>query len=94
MRPDGSIVLIEQQGVYFDKERAARTCENEFWTVKTLPIDIPLPKESVQYKGHRSPQSVMPDRYRRRTFPAPVPVHQLKQIERAFKTISEKATGI
>lgn len=69
MRPDGTIELIEQQGVYTDPLCAKSAMKNEFYCMKPLPLDTPLPETSFQYKGHRYPLSIMPDRYRRRTFP-------------------------
>ena len=94
MDAQGNITIFEEQGIYTEREFAESTCENEFWQVKPIPLDVGLPKESVQYKSHKYPKSVMPDRYRHRTFPAPVPLNQLHQIKRAFEVISEKATGI
>lgn len=63
------IALIEQQGVFSDRANADKACKNEFYSVKALPLDTELPQVSIQYKGHRAPASVIPDRYRRRTFP-------------------------
>lgn len=69
MKPDGTIELVEQQGVYTDPERAKAALKNEYYGTKQLPLDTPLPEKSSQYKGHKYPLSIMPDRYRRRTYP-------------------------
>lgn len=89
------VVLIEQQGVYFDEGVANERCEDQFWGVKTLPLNTDLPSASVQYKGHRAPKSLMPDRYRRRHFPGVAigTPHQVKELTETLNTISRTATG-
>lgn len=69
MKADGTIELIEQQGVYTDPLRAKAALKNEYYCIKLLPLNVALPEKSFQYKGHKYPLSIMPDRYRRRTFP-------------------------
>lgn len=94
LEPDGRIALIEEQGVYTDRQAAEAACQGEFWQVKPLPVDSPLPCETIQYKGHRYPQSVMPDRYRRRTFPlTAIPLFQLKRLQTYLDDINKKATS-
>ncbi len=88
MKPDGTIELIEQQGVYLDEAVADAACENEFWSVKPLPFNVELDKKSFQHKGHRYPLSVMPDRYRRRTHPlTTVPVKAIELAQQANKEL-------
>lgn len=102
MAADGRIEFVEQVEVHIEESEAIAACKNDNhsrfspnrFSYKNLPIRVNLGDASVQYKGHHLPKSVMPDRYRRRTFPAPVPLHQLKELQQTFKTISEKATGI
>lgn len=82
---DGTVVIIEQQKVCTTKADAEALCrsQNEFWSWKPLPVDTELPTQSVQYKGHHNPLSVIPDRYRRRTFPVTVaPEHQMREVKR------------
>lgn len=68
MEPDGTIVLIEQQGCFTDRASADACCRDEFYSVKVLPLDEEFPEQSVQSMGHRAPKSVMPNRYRRPYF--------------------------
>lgn len=92
MRPDGTIEFIEQVGAYADEATAMAAHRNnpqsrfspDRYYAKPLPFGTPLPDESVQYKGHKaSPGAVIPDRYRRRTFPVTVaPEHQMQEVKR------------
>jgi hypothetical protein len=89
---NGDVFLIEEQGVYTDEELAKQSCEGPYWSVKPLPVDSPLPAESFQYKGHKYPQSVMPDRFRRRVDRlGAVQVSQLVEVTRRLRKINEKA---
>lgn len=65
------IVLIEQKALYSEPRDAERLCaqNNAFWSWKPLPLDAELPDQSTQYKGHRLPGALLPDRYRRPSFP-------------------------
>lgn len=77
------IVIIEQQCVCTDPQHAEDACTGEFYSWKPLPLNTALPDESVQYKGQRNPLSVLPDRYRRRTFPLTVtPDQHLQEVKR------------
>jgi hypothetical protein len=80
MRPDGTIELIEQMGVYSDPLRAASAVKNQYYCTKPLPFDVELDERSFQYKGHRYPLSVMPDRYRRRTHPLTVVTNEAVEL--------------
>lgn len=92
MDADGSISLLEEQGVYWDEETARQNCTGEFWCVKPFPLNTAFPGETVQYKGHIYPHSILPYRHRRRTFPtAPAPVQQLTKIKESFENISKAA---
>lgn len=83
MDSEGRVTLIEQAGAYSELAMAEARCENEFFSVKCLPFDVDMPNLSVQYKGHRTPLSTMPDRYRRRTFPITIaPDHQMQEVKR------------
>ncbi len=89
---EGNLFMLEEEGVYLDDEVAQKNCKGEFWCVKKIPLNMSFPGETVQYKGHVYPRSIMPDRYRRRTYPiAPAPVCQLAQIKKRFETISKTA---
>ena len=91
---DGSVIIIEQQGVYTDEQLARESCLNEFWSVKRLPLNYPLPSSSVQYRGHLAPLSVMPDRYRRRTQPLTLePLGLLRQVDQQIDNLAKKAAG-
>lgn len=93
---DGNIVLIEQQGVYWDEATAKATCpggpEGEFWCVKPIPFNVALPKETVGYRGHDYPRARKPDRYLKPIVStAPAPAQDLVEIKEAFENISRIA---
>jgi hypothetical protein len=96
VEPDGTVVIIEQQRICTDRQAAEALCrsKDEFWSWKPLPLDVTLPDASVQHKGHRNPLSIVPDRYRRRTFPvATAPTHQMAQVKRNLERIIKTAAA-
>ena len=89
---DGRFSWVETVIVTFDKERALAACGDEFYCVRTYSPDASLPRESLQHKGHSYPNSVMPDRYRRCTFPlTSAPVVGLTHLAQEIETLSRKA---
>lgn len=96
IEPDGRIVIIEQQGIYFHEGAAEEVCarENEFWQWKPILLNTEIPAESVQYQGARAPLSIMPDRYRRRSYPATTArISQLLELKETIQNISKTAAG-
>ena len=80
---DGRFEWLEGIGVASDEASARAMCKGEFYRVARLPFNCALGEKSVQYKGHVYPKSVVPDRYRRRTFPpAQTPVVDTKTVSR------------
>ena len=69
LHEDGSFSWVEHIGIAADMKTAQEMCKGEFYVVHALPLNSGLPEDSLQYKGHVYPKSVVPDRYRRRTFP-------------------------
>lgn len=96
MRPDGSIEFIEQIEAHFDEREATAACKSEKcsrfspsrYSVKQLPFGVRLPDPSVQYKPHRNPLSILPDRYRRRYFPEPLETRHLAQLGHELDKLS------
>lgn len=66
---DGSFSWVEHIGIATDRKTAEEMCKGEFYVIHTLPVNSPLPQESLQYKGQVYPKAVKPNRYNRRTFP-------------------------
>lgn len=97
MQPDGRIEIIEQAKLCLEEEAAERYCKarGEFWSWKPIPVDVDLPDGSVQYKAQRAPGSILPDRYRRRSFPgiALGTRTQVAELTATLETISRTATG-
>jgi hypothetical protein len=92
MDADGNIFLLEEVGIYWDKQVAKENCKGEFWQVKPLLLNVAFPGETVQYKGHEYPRSTKPYRHRRRTLKtAPAQVQDLAKIKQSFEHISKIA---
>ena len=66
---NGDFEWVEGIGIATDQEIAMEMCKGEFYRVAALPVNCALPERSFTYKGHVYPKSIVPDRYRRRTFP-------------------------
>lgn len=91
--PDGSFSWVENIGIATSEAAAQEMCKGEFYKYTALPIDSGLPKESVHYKGHVYPNSIMPDRYRRRTFRyTPQPTEHLALLHESVTKLG-KALG-
>lgn len=95
MKPDGTIEFLEEVGAYWEEEAAASACKDWRYGIKPFPVGITLPDSSVQYKGHKTPKSIMPDRYRRRSFPGVAlgTRIQVAELTETLQTISRTATG-
>lgn len=95
LRPDGSIEFFEEIGAYWNESEAKAACKDDNYSVKPFPLNITLPAESVQYKGHVTPRSILPDRYRRRYFPGVVvgTATQAKELTETLKSLSRTAAG-
>lgn len=95
LKPDGTIEFFEEIGAYWDEGDAQAACRDENYSIKPFPVNVTFPETSVQYKGHKTPRSILPDRYRRRYFPGVVvgTATQAKELKETLKALSRAATG-
>ena len=92
---DGRFSWVETVIVTFDKELADTASQDEFYCVRRYPINSGLPEESVQYKGHKYPNSVMPDRYRRIDHSLTVkPTREIEAERKAMAGLYQKVEGL
>lgn len=58
----------EIQGIFTDKDKADLSCMGQFWCVRPIPLDLPLPDDTAQYGGHYYPRADRPDRFGKPSF--------------------------
>jgi hypothetical protein len=58
----------EIQGIHTDKDRADLSCMGEFWCVRPIPLNLPLPDDTAQYGGHYYPRAKRPARFGKPSF--------------------------
>jgi len=94
MNADGSFTFLEGVGIATNLECADAMCKDECYRVAALPVNVGLPRESIQYEPHTYPRSRIPDRYKRRAFTyAATPTHQMADLKRTLENISKTAAG-
>lgn len=81
MNADGSFSFLEGIAIATDQETAESMCKDEFYRVAPLPVNNPLPRQSIQYGVHTYPKSPMPDRYHSRIFPGVKSIAELNTEE-------------
>lgn len=58
----------EIQGIFTDKDKADLSCMGQFWCVRPIPLDLPLPDDTAQYGGHYYPRADKPGRFGKPSF--------------------------
>ena len=81
---------VETIIVTTDKHLADSASKDEFYCVRPYQRDDQLPEESLQHRGHVYPASIMPDRYRRRSYPiTSIPVVYERQIAQLVERVDQ-----
>lgn len=96
---DGQMSWVETIIVTTDEDRANRASKDEFYCVRRYQMDKQIPEASLQCMGHHYPNSIIPDRYRRRVFPLTTKsmaevIAEQKAIDTVSKRIDQLAARI
>lgn len=88
------VVMVEQQGVYLDKQVALQQIDDnaKFDSVRPVPLHYELPNASVKYGDHIYPQADNPNRFNQKPPRAMLVLPKdVRQIEFAVEQLVKKS---
>jgi hypothetical protein len=92
MNTDGSITFIEDIGIATDADIARAMCKDEFYKISWLPVNDGLPRESVEYRLHERPRSLVSGLPR--VFPVAKPCAEILAEQKGVEALIARVDGI